>query len=88
MPHSHKDNHKRNHDHDHGKLEPQHDAADDLSLAEQVEHKIREVCDKYEEIHDKVEDVSNSLAKTVKQKPLFALGVAVACGVLLGKLLK
>jgi ElaB/YqjD/DUF883 family membrane-anchored ribosome-binding protein len=62
------------------------------NASDQMKSQIKEACEKYgkqyENIHDKVEEISQTIIKTTKKKPIFALGVAVAVGVFIGKLLK
>lgn len=68
------------------------EAVQDGSLADQikdyVEDALAKYAKRYEHIHDTVEEVSDSLVQNTRKKPLLALGVAVVCGVLIGKILK
>ena len=63
-------------------------AQEELTISEQMERKFEEFRKQYEHVHDKVEDLSDEIIKTTKRKPLLALGVAVAVGVLIGKIFK
>ena len=62
------------------------------NVTDQVKSHIQEAYEKYskqyENIHDKVEDVSQTIIKTTKKKPVFALAMAVGLGVLIGKIFK
>ena len=66
----------------------EHHEEHDASLAEQVTQKFHDAYEKYGEIHDKVEDLSKDLSTQVKKQPLMAIGFALACGVVIGKMLK
>lgn len=57
-------------------------------IKDYIEDAVTKYAKRYERIHDTVEEVSDSLVATTKKKPLLALGVAVFCGVLIGKILK
>lgn len=71
--------------HTHKKTEPDEET---LTLTEKLEKKLREACEKYDDIHAQVDDFSESLVKTVKKRPLTALAVAIACGIAIGKIMK
>lgn len=65
------------------------------SAQEQIEAVVNAAHKKYDELHEKydqlqeqAEDVAQHLAKNVKAHPLASLGIALACGILIGKILK